>query len=634
MIRMTIAWTSLLFTLALIAPACAAEMSAEEARAFIAELTAYVQAHHLKADAASPQAGMVYEYVDTTRLGQTGQWIQGEALDTMHDGAWYAAALCCAYRATGDPQYREFLLKWQIPFYTKVLNQSDVLFRDGLDPAKAAPAKNLFGKEHRYLGEKGFCPYFWDDGASVTIERDTLKDGRHAFECVDYYRLAGEPNPDLCLKGFSLGCSNHMAQDLAVMLLETWLLARDPAIAEAAMNLHKSRLLHHGPIPAVMAAAAWSNHDEVLRKQIPVDPKFEPRNDYTLGLYAYEKDKPWYLPGFADNQEYIYYSALAKHEGTLSRAAAARIIYDAVTLPLLVRYWADTGPEVPPGMNRAEAAVIQMRNGKISPYRSDRDIPFGSRMGPQNLVVTAWALQALRAYPGVWEERYRQEYAGDLLVRFLDEPPALDGTPEPGYSQPISADGLSLRLASDRNDLYLAGRSTGAAAAITLFSQPDAQGRSATFQIDKSGTVRAANNEGAELLHKAKVVARGDGFDFEVRLPYTVVKEQAAWLTGIEHGRYSVRIGAGVRNLYFLSTEDQVQRALHRELVDGLANWREVWRREGFIAVALGERAWKYNDTRVNKVSDLGGYAHLVKAAAEYLLYLDGKSDWQSKAPP
>ncbi len=52
---------------------------------------------------------MVYEYYWVARNGTPQQWIQGEALDTMHDGAWFACAMVNAYRATGDPIYKETL---------------------------------------------------------------------------------------------------------------------------------------------------------------------------------------------------------------------------------------------------------------------------------------------------------------------------------------------------------------------------------------------------------------------------------------------------------------------------------------------------------------------------------------------
>src|SRR5262245_17736469 len=103
-------------------------LTAEETRDFMKRLTAYVRENHLKKDEASEQRGMVYEYFDVNRKGGIDQWVQGEALDTMHDGAWFAVALVNAARATGDPEYRDFLTRWLLPFYCKMLNHSDTLF--------------------------------------------------------------------------------------------------------------------------------------------------------------------------------------------------------------------------------------------------------------------------------------------------------------------------------------------------------------------------------------------------------------------------------------------------------------------------------------------------------------------------
>src|SRR4051794_3318623 len=99
-------------------------LSADETRAFMKALAKYVFDNHLRQD-ASPMRGMVYEYFDPRRKGQVNQFVQGEALDTMHDGAWLAAALVNAYRATGDPFYKEFLTEYLLPFYCKMLNESD-----------------------------------------------------------------------------------------------------------------------------------------------------------------------------------------------------------------------------------------------------------------------------------------------------------------------------------------------------------------------------------------------------------------------------------------------------------------------------------------------------------------------------
>src|SRR6185295_20357039 len=123
-------------------------LSADETREFMKRLAAYVESNHLKTDPKSEQKGMVYEYFDVKRKGQPDQWVQGEALDTMHDGSWFCIALVNAARATGDPYYKDLLAKQILPFYLKMLNHSDTLFnatRDDVDPKG-----NKFGKEHQY----------------------------------------------------------------------------------------------------------------------------------------------------------------------------------------------------------------------------------------------------------------------------------------------------------------------------------------------------------------------------------------------------------------------------------------------------------------------------------------------------
>src|SRR5689334_8888369 len=90
-----------------------APMNADETKAFIKQLAQFVFDHHMKKAEGSPQRGMIYEYFHVPRAGQPDQFIQGEALDTMHDGAWFAVAMVNAFRATADPLYREILTKWQ-----------------------------------------------------------------------------------------------------------------------------------------------------------------------------------------------------------------------------------------------------------------------------------------------------------------------------------------------------------------------------------------------------------------------------------------------------------------------------------------------------------------------------------------
>ena len=120
-----------LLLLLLLPPLAKAEelkpFTAEETRAFARELCDFAVKHHMKRD-ESPQRGMMYEYLWWKKRGQPDQFVEGEALDTMHDGAWFANAMVNAHRATGDAHYKEVLVQWLLPFYLKMLNHSAELF--------------------------------------------------------------------------------------------------------------------------------------------------------------------------------------------------------------------------------------------------------------------------------------------------------------------------------------------------------------------------------------------------------------------------------------------------------------------------------------------------------------------------
>src|SRR5262245_18425051 len=306
-----------LLLLVLASPACAADwetawkkgpLSADETRAFMKELARYVEDNHLKKDPKSSQRGMVYEYFDPARKGQPDQWVQGEALDTMHDGAWLAAALVTAHRVTGDRYYKDLLTRWQLPFYCKMFNHSDTLFSAKRDDAREKAHR--FNKEHALQeGEKGFVPYWWDDGASVSLERRRDKNLLGPFSCTDLFK--DRANPQYRLSGYSHGSSNHLAQDLGVMLLTSWLLLKDTKdeddqrmakeVALAAKHLHECRMRHHGHIPMCDAPAALASADAGLMKHVPgADGKalWTPSNHYTRALYDYRPGQRYPFPGF------------------------------------------------------------------------------------------------------------------------------------------------------------------------------------------------------------------------------------------------------------------------------------------------------------------------------------------------
>jgi len=314
---------------------------------------------------------MIYEYVNTCKIGELGQWIQGEGLDTMHDGAWFAASLCQAFRATNEKYYLDFLLNYSIPFYTKVLCNSDILFKDGLDENKVFKA-GKHRKETQYLGNKGFCPYWWDDGASVSM--DLITTHNHLFDCIDYFILNNKPNMENRLWGFSLGCSNHLVQDIAVMLIEAYLLTGKEEILLSAKYLQEDRSKRgYSIIPVVLASASFQNKN--LSEKIGSAHRWflienEPLGVYYASLYNYEENKIYIAPGFADGEEYNFYSSLIKNKGELLEKEAFKIIYLSFTNPFLYKYWFDLY-EPDEGLNIFDFSLIKIENGRILSYMSD-----------------------------------------------------------------------------------------------------------------------------------------------------------------------------------------------------------------------------------------------------------------------
>lgn len=556
-------------------------LTADETKAFMRALAGSVFEKHLKKD--SEQKGMIYEYVDIP----TKRWIQGEALDTMHDGAWFCVALAAAARATGDPFYEEFLTRWTLPFYLKMLNHSDTLFnaeRDDVDDKG-----HRFGLEHQLQkGEKGFVPYWWDDGASFSLE--TSRKDKPVFSSTD--RLAGKPNPERRLDGWSHGSSNHLAQDLALLLQSAWCLLREKdvaaQIAEAAKNLQDCRARHGAKgIPACVAAAGLTNGDAALLKRVP-EPKGE------LRVPALEGGQVQ-APGFADDQEYLYYAAVAK--GAPSKDVALRLVYDAFTLPQLIRIWSDTG-EIPPGMGRFDLGALPFKNGRPEFYRSDRTIPMGSRVGPQTMVLCGWALQLLEAYPGLWE--------GGVPV--IDGTYTIDGKPD---SRMVEVAGL--RVAAHPAALLVQGTSKEDSVTVRV-------GR-ASVTLRKNRTWEGANDRGEALRVTGHVIPAAEGFAFEFALPWTSAKDQKPWANLVERATCEID-GTSFR---IASSEARVKAALRRELGQGLRTWKTIFDRLGYVPTGIG---------RWDSYSDAGGHAHLLKAAAQWLLVLEGKRDWEVQRVP
>lgn len=579
---------------------------------------------------------MIYENLDFAKKGQADQFVQGEALDTMHDGAWLGCALASAARATGDPAYRDRLARHLLPFYTKVLNHSDTLF--DTKQTDVAEGGVRFDREHALQpGEKGFCPYWWDDGGSVSLERRRAKGPgvRPPFACTDHH--AAKANPRALLSGYSHGSSNHLAQDLGPMLMLGWLLLKDSAVpAEkrlaadcslAAKHLQECRARRgFAGIPAVVGPAALTTGDAELMKKLGGEPKLgAPSNHYTRLLYdgLLDPAKRHATPGFADDTQYTYYAQLARTGGKLPRPVLFRLVYDAFTEPQLWQLWSDDAP-VPPGFNRFDLAGGPYgKGGKFESYRSDKKAGVGSRFGPQNMAVCGLALQALKADPRLWFDGVGQLTVArgsyDVIVFVSDHDPR-----QPRRAVTALTTGeVRLVLGSTPTELVIRGPLP--AGGLTFEVGPDAGAKApkAVATLTR-GAAKVVNAAGA-VVRAEYTAPAADGGGFELVIPYTVVKGQAAWMNGVELGRYALTLGGETRRFLIASDNARVAAALERELAGGLRTWEAVFRSAGYVPTGLGVGGdW-------DRFSDSGGYAHLIQAAAQYVNWKAGCRDWEEQ---
>lgn len=254
---------------------------------------------------------------------------------------------------------------------------------------------------------------------SVSLEMLNRRDGARRLTLPGRDELKDTGNPECRLSGHSLGMSNHMAQDLAVLLQAAWeLLAdrRDPeevaprtTIGEAARHLQAGRARRgHPNIPAVVAAYALANDDAAAKARLPGlnwERLAAWRTHWHHAVAEPPKGQRVRIPAFADNAVCEWFVAIVRH-GTLAEPEAFRLVFEAVTLPLMYRGYCDDEP-APPGINVFELYPFHYVDGRPEHGRSQRKgvsgrpIPIGSRMGPQTMALCGWAVQALAQRPGL-----------------------------------------------------------------------------------------------------------------------------------------------------------------------------------------------------------------------------------------
>jgi hypothetical protein len=496
------------------------------------------------------------------------------------DAASVATGLALFHRATRDPEPLAALKNHVLPFFTRVLSRSDEFFKTS----------------------KGICPFWWDDGASLSI-------------------ADGAP-----LKGFASPprlTSNAFAADLAAMLMTAGTVVDDtgPALA-AAYLLHGDRAPYDAPEPplALGLAAGVLADDAPLRVRCLPQRRWQ-TYDGPVGKNSFDAlvlgrtNDVWAASADA-LREYLIAAALQPFQ-PLREEFAKHFIYTAYTTLRLADLWHDDAP-AQPGLGLPETALPKA-GVKLEFYATDaRDLPRAPRFGPLLLCNAAIALQLLDAFPNAWESWRNTQHPSDTRVTERVAPVIAgeDKLVEMGWT-PSS---LIIRARGPRMFLFS--------------SLPPAAGLRVNVFVDARGKASAVVEDGTPL--QVAFARQPDG-RVDLEIPFTVAKQQKRWLNAAEECRWSLSVDGGPpRNLFFLSTSGAVRARLAVEVADGLRFWQKQVKDAGFVPSAV--LPGKGKDLAGADVSDAAGCAHLLAAAGQYLTWLNNARDWdpasKTKAKP
>jgi hypothetical protein len=621
------------------------------------ELADFVETNHVVTDPTRKTYGMVYEF------WRDGKKTQEFGLDSLHDGAWFMSSLIVAQRADPKGDWLARAQKYQIPFYTNLLNHSDQLF------PKMQPTEE--DKQPFSAPLKGWAPRGWDDGSG-------------------FDRKTGQPIPDSYFTG-----SNHLSEDLADALLNVWLSTRDPQVAEAARHLRDYKRDYFGPIQGVDIAAdvTAGQADAFLKYRLP---EFSPHSfaPSYAGLFE-NKSAP--LLVYDDGLAWTYRQATAGAwiSGELHHGFTSHLIarcYGAITS---MESFFDDRP-YPYGawffdIQRPPAYLDG--KGKLDAYSSTSKDFYGSR-GVQFAWLAAAILPELKSQPALWDNAIKIN-PGEVIVRMVDNPPTTDGVKDEVYakSPPLGDETAQVTLISDPRNLHVFIETTRPQLTITFqeenaetraleeaslrASEPhsanhkkhpkskngsdenaesapknkdpkdskDPKGpkspeapeplflRGGKLTVTKDGKWTAVNEKGESLLSVAIFKpaqfkqGNGDGWIAEVRIPYTFVPGQNPWINGIDFGRYRVGIDtAPPRTICILSESARIRKRLENCVLGNIDYWHKVWKERGIIP-----SGWHTPTAPAGswELSDAGGYAHLIHAMAYWLIYQDNTHEWQ-----
>ena len=537
-----------------------------ELRQFARSLGDDVIAHHIQRNPKSPQDGMVFKWYRP----RDGRWVLDTGQNMLGDGARFADALCLYHRATREPWALNVLKKYPLPFYEKVLTDSD----------------RLFGVS------KGICPTWWSDGTAVARDGSAVN---------------GFPKPPRI-------SSNAQALDLAAMLMSAGMLCPDGKMAEAATCLLRGDRACYDdpmvPLPLRVTAIMLTRDDSSLRQCLPLMPwqKYDgPDDALTAALCS---NRTHNVPAALEQAMLNYRMQVMTQPAQPLAADFAKYFIATVHTSLrLADLWHDDIPRTA-GLSPFDDPSLTVAD-KLAFYHSDKHdaVCFGSCHGPTLLCGAAVALQLMDAFPAAWESWYRRCHADDARVS------------EKLTDLPVLAKSGPVEMAWTPSSLLVCAR---APLKLQLASTASGDGASATVLLDAAGHATAMNHKGAALR---MVTVPQPGGRVELEIPFTVAKSQQQWLNAVEDSRWSARLDDGKPfNLLFLSRPETVRARLALEAADGLHFWRQVFNDKGCVPAGI---VTGKSSAGGDELSDAGAHALLIAAIAEYYDWLNGERDWE-----
>ena len=625
---------------------------------FMRELADFVQKNHVVTDPTRKTYGMVYEF------WKDGKKMQEFGLDAMHDGAWWMSALVTAQRADPKGDWLARAQKYQVPFYANLLNHSDALF------LKMQPTDE--DKRPWNNPVKGWAPRGWDDGSGFDRKNgQPLPDGystgsNHlaqdlADTLLNVWLTTRDPQVAQALghlRDYKQQCFGgiqgiDIAAAVSAGQADAFLKYRLPDFSPQALIPYYTGLFEKKAhrLPCYDDGLAWRYREGTAAALIAGEP---PRglSAHLVGrcygaqaaMEMFFDDRPaqhgaWFFdlqraPGFIEGKGKLEaYASTAKNfygpRGVQISWVSAAVLPELKAMPAL---WDGAWKK-----NAGDARVRMVDEPPTTDGTKDgmyaRSAALGDDAARVSMVSDPRNLH-------VYIETTRPQ----LTVTFQEETgeTRMTKTAEVRAPAPVAERRLTAKTKGKSSKKAKKKTTRGAAKKTETVSKEKVEAlppepvfaRGGKLVVTREGGCTLTNEKGEPLLARVSFKpatefkqGEGDAWMVEVRIPYTFVPGQNAWINGVDFGRYRVGIDtAPQQTVGILSEASRVQKRLEQGVLGTIDYWARVWKEAGVIP-----SGWDTPTVKAGAwaVSDAGGYAHLLNAMAFWLIYQDGNREWE-----